>query len=102
MCERAAAAFAKELAAEVRNARNAPLNEFHSDASSNDAPCGGTQEKTTTGNLKRLGREGNRERVSPSKCWAMTRNSVAISINANLTMISLRSRPSLRKSSAFR
>jgi hypothetical protein len=27
--------------------RNAPLNKFHSDASSNDAPCGGTQEKTT-------------------------------------------------------
>jgi hypothetical protein len=34
-------------AAEVRNARNAPLNKFHSDASSNDAPCGGTQEKAT-------------------------------------------------------
>jgi hypothetical protein len=28
------AAFAKELAAGVRNARNAPLNKFHSDASS--------------------------------------------------------------------
>jgi hypothetical protein len=46
VCEADMAAFAKELAAEVRNARNAPLNKFHSD-SSNDAPCGGTQEKTT-------------------------------------------------------
>ena|SRR5262245_65220287 len=48
---------------------------------------------TSISNLKRLGWDGNRGRVLPSKCWAMTRNSVPISINANQAWISNRESP---------
>jgi hypothetical protein len=65
------------------------------------ALLGAQPSDNTAGNRKRPGWEEDRGRDSGSKCWASTRNSVPISINASFVRISILLRASLRYSSAF-